>query len=92
MQAVAIFICIEAWVSISYKWFLTWRLNESSVYSNPGIISYCSPDQARMAGASTSVYKFDNVAIGQHIYKSDWTLFTDKAHKYILREDNKRDK
>ena len=39
-----------------------------------------------MAGASTSVYKFDNVV-------SAWTTLTDKmVRKCILREDNKRDK
>ena len=45
-----------------------------------------------MAGAITSVYEFDNVVIGQHVYKSAWTPFTDKTHKCILREDNKHDK
>ena len=34
------------------------------------LISYCSPVQGRMAGASTSVYEFDSVVIGQHVYKS----------------------
>ena len=47
-------------------------------------ISYCSPVQGRMASASTSVYEFDNVARGQHIYKNTWTLLTDKMRKYIL--------
>ena len=56
-------------------------------------ISYCSPVQGRMAGASTSVYKFNNVVRGQHVYKSAWTTFTDKmVCKYILWEDNKHDK
>ena len=41
-----------------------------------------------MAGASTSVYEFDNVVRGQHIYKSAWTPLTDKTRKCILREDN----
>ena len=45
-----------------------------------------------MAGASTSVYEFDNVVRGQHVYKSAWTPLTDKTRKYILREDNERDK
>ena len=45
-----------------------------------------------MAGASTSVYEFDNVVRGQHVYKSAWTPLTDKMHKCILREDNKRHK
>ena len=35
----------------------------------PAFISYCSPVQGRMAGASTSVYEFDNVVRGQHICK-----------------------
>ena len=58
----------------------------------PVFISYCSPVQGRMAGTSTSVYKFDNVVRGQHIYKSAWTPLTDKTRKCILREDNERDK
>ena len=46
-----------------------------------------------MAGASTSVYEFDNVVIVQHVYKSAWTPVNDKmAHKCILREDNECDK
>ena len=45
-----------------------------------------------MAGASTSVYKFDNVVSGQYVHKSAWTPLTDKTCKCILREDNERDK
>ena len=49
-----------------------------------------------MAVASTSVYKFDSVDKGQHVYKSVWTLLTDwcsKTRKCIsVLEDNKRDK
>ena len=45
-----------------------------------------------MAGASTSVYEFDNMVRGQHVYKSAWTPLTDKMHKCILLEDNERDK
>ena len=44
--------------------------------SNPGFISYCSPVQGRMAGASTSVYEFDSVVRGQHVYKNSWTPLT----------------
>ena len=52
-------------------------------------ISYCSPVQGSMARASTSVYEFDNVIRGQHVYKSAWTTLTDKAaRKCILQEDN----
>ena len=32
-----------------------------------------------MAGASTNVYKCDNVAVGQHINKSNWTPLTGKT-------------
>ena len=32
-----IFICIEAWTFIFYKWFLTQHLNEYGIYSDPGI-------------------------------------------------------
>ena len=46
-----------------------------------------------MAGASTSVYEFDSVVRGQHIYKSVWTSLTDwcsKTRKYM--EDDEHDK
>ena len=55
-------------------------------------ISYCSPVQCRMVGASTSVYEFDSVVKGKHIYKSAWTPLTDKMCKCILGKDNKHDK
>ena len=58
----------------------------------PASISYWSLVQGRMAGASISVYEFDNVVRGQHVYKGVWTLLTDKTHKCILREDNEHDK
>ena len=49
-----------------------------------------------MASASTSVYKFDSMFRGQHIYKSVWTSLTDwcsKTRKCIpVREDNECDK
>ena len=45
-----------------------------------------------MAGATTSVYEFDNVIRGQHVYKSAWTPLTDKTCKCILQEDSERDK
>ena len=45
-----------------------------------------------MAGASTSVYEFDDVVRGQHVYKSTWTPLTDKTRKCILQEDNEHDK
>ena len=49
-----------------------------------------------MAGASTTVYEFDNVVRGQHIYKSVWTTLSDwcsKTRKCILVwEDDERDK
>ena len=48
-----------------------------------------------MAGASTSVYEFDSMVRGQHVYKSVWTSLTDwysKTHKCIpVREDNESD-
>ena len=55
-------------------------------------ISYCSPVQGRMTGASTSVDEFDSVVRGQHAYKNPWTPLTDKTCKCILREDNEHDK
>ena len=49
-----------------------------------------------MAGASTSVYEFDSVVRGQHIYKSVWIPITDwcsKTRKWIpVRKDDERDK
>ena len=62
----------------------------------PALISYCSPVRGRMAGASTSVYEFDSVVGGQHVYKSVWTSLNDccsKTFKYIpVREDDEHDK
>ena len=46
-----------------------------------------------MAGASISVYEFDNMVRGQHVYKSAWTPLTDKMHKCRHPAgDNERDK
>ena len=45
-----------------------------------------------MAGASISVYEFDNVVRGQHVYKSAWIPLTDKMCKCMLQEDNECDK
>ena len=49
-----------------------------------------------MAGASTSVYEFDSVVRGQHVYKSVWTTLTNwcsKTCKCIpVREDDDHDK
>ena len=49
-----------------------------------------------MAGASTSVYKFDSVVRGQQVYKSVWTPLTDWCSKtckcILVRKDDKRDK
>ena len=62
----------------------------------PVLISYCLPVQGKMAGASTSVYEFESVVRGQHIYKSVWTSLTDwcsKTRKCIrVWEDDKHDK
>ena len=66
-------------------------MSQASIQT-PAFISYCLPVQGRMAGASTSVYKLDNVLRGQQVYKSAWTPLTDKTRKYILRENNKQDK
>ena len=97
MTKYTVLIRIEARASIFYKRFLTRCLNESGIYLNPGInFLHCSPVQGRMAGASTSIYKFDSVFRGQHIYKSVWTSLTNwcsKTRKCIpVREDNERDK
>ena len=44
-----------------------------------------------MAGASISVYEFDNMVRGQHVYKSAWTPLIDKTRKRLLREDNEHE-
>ena len=60
------------------------------------LISYCSPFQGRMEGASTSVYEFENMIRGQHVYKSVWISLTDwcsKTRKWMpVREDDEHDK
>ena len=49
-----------------------------------------------MAGVSPSVYEFDSVVKGQHVYKSVWTSLTDwcsKTRKWIpVQKDDERDK
>ena len=49
-----------------------------------------------MTDASTSVYKFDSMVRGQHVYKSVWTSLTgwcSKTRKCIpVWEDEERDK
>ena len=49
------------------------------------LIFYCSPVQGSMAGASTSIYEFDNMVRGQHIYKSvkDFTYYLTGVVKLI---------
>ena len=37
-----------------------------------------------MAGASTSVYKFDSVVRGQHVYKSVWTSLNNEINKFLI--------
>ena len=39
------------------------------IHVDPTIYFYCSPIQSRKARASTVVFEFDGVVIGQHIYK-----------------------
>ena len=49
-----------------------------------------------MASASTSVYEFNSMVRGQHVYKSVWTSLTDWCSKTCncipLREDDEFDK
>ena len=49
-----------------------------------------------MAVASTSIYEFDSMVRGQHVYKSVWISLTDRCSKTCkcipLREDDERDK
>lgn len=46
-------------------------LNESAIYSDPGVYFLGYPGQDRMEGASTSVCKFDRVVRGHRGYKTD---------------------
>ena len=44
-----------------------------------------------MAGAKTSVYEFDSMVRGQHVYKSVWNSLTDccsKTCKCVLVQEN----
>ena len=81
-----IFIQIEAWSSISYKWFLTWCLNESSVYSDPSIYFslFACPDKWQVP--VPVFYEFDSVVWCQHVYKSAWTPVTDKCMSASCRK------
>ena len=49
-----------------------------------------------MTGTSTSVYEFDSVVRGQHVYESVWTSLTDWCSKtsecILAREDDEHDK
>ena len=49
-----------------------------------------------MAGASTSIYEFDSIVRGQHVYKSVLTSLTDWCSKTLkciqAWEDDKCDK
>ena len=65
---------------------------EPSVCSEPGIYLYHSPVQGRKACASTGVYEFNSVVIGQHIYEHVWTPLTDKAVSASMCVDSKCDK
>ena len=71
-----VFIQIEAWASIFNDFWPRASMSPASIQT-PAFIFYCSPVQGRIAGASTSVYEFDNVVRGQHVYKSAWTPLTD---------------
>ena len=64
-----------------------------STKSQP-FISYCSPDQDRMADTNTGIYEFASVVRGLHIYKTVWTqLILMKRCMYIMWEDtNKNNK
>ena len=75
---------------------LTSRFNESGVYLNPGVNYLFSPVQSRIASVTTSVYQFDSMVRGQHVYKSVWSSLTDWCSKICkcipVQEDNKHDK
>ena len=56
------------------------------------LLQYCSPVQSRKAYASTGVYEFNSVVIGQHVYKHVriWTPLIDESANVSMREDNIR--
>ena len=37
-----------------------------------------------MAGGSTSIYEFDSLVSGQHVYESAWTLLNVRHHFNVL--------
>ena len=55
-------------------------------------IFYCSSVQSGKAHASTSVYEFNGMVIGQHICKCVWTSLTEKSVTASMREDKECDK
>ena len=54
-------------------------------------VSYCSPVQDRMAHASTGVYEFCCIVIGQHVYKRVWIPLIDNNISTPMWKDNERD-
>ena len=57
----------------------------------PALIFSCSPVQGRKGYASTSVYEFNSMVIGEHVYKHVWTPLTDKNINTSMWEDNEHD-
>ena len=72
---------------------LTQHLNQSSIYSELApFISYVDVwDQARVLIDSTSVYEFNSVVIGHHVYKSLWTPLIDEMLQVMLEGTNEYD-
>ena len=65
-----------------------------SLIQTPAFISYCS-SQVEMAGASHSdshsVFEFDSVVRGHHIYKTVWTPVIDEMLQVAQEDTNEHD-
>ena len=73
-----VFIRIDGRTFISYKWFLTWCLNESGICSEfqTGVYFYCLYNYLSKVERHVPT-------IGQHVYKRVYGLHSDetKAHQ-----------
>ena len=68
MLICTVFICIEAWMFISYKqnFCPAFIQTQAFIFS----VHLSGQGQGRMSGASTSAYKFDSVVRGNHVCKT----------------------
>ena len=92
MLICTVFICIEAKTFTSYKQnFCPALFRLRHLFSS---VHLGGQGQGRIAGASTSAYKFDSVVTGHHVCKTVWTplidemlqvgCYTNKHNKYTV--------